>query len=72
MFHRCQGGEERGYRGEAFLSVPIFYSGPQDEQRTVGVINLTDRTGKDLFGLQETRLISAIASQIGVAIENDR
>ncbi len=64
--------EERGYRGSAFLSVPIFYSGPQDEQRTVGVINLTDRTGKDVFGLQETRLISAIASQIGVAIENAR
>ena len=66
------GGEDRGYSGSAFLSVPIFYSGPQNDQRTVGVINLTDRTGKDVFGLQETRLISAIASQIGVAIENAR
>jgi sigma-B regulation protein RsbU (phosphoserine phosphatase) len=64
--------EERGYRGSAFLSVPIFYSGPQDDPRTVGVINLTDRSGRDIFGLQETRLISAIASQIGVAIENAR
>ncbi len=64
--------EERGYLGSAFLSVPIFYSGPEGDQRTVGVINLTDRTGKDVFGLQETRLISAIASQIGVAIENAR
>ncbi len=65
-------GAERGYSGSAFLSVPIFYSGPQDDPRTVGVINLTDRSGEDVFGLQETRLISAIASQIGVAIENAR
>jgi len=66
------GSEGRGYNGAAFLSVPIFYLGPDGDQRPVGVINLTDRTGKDLFGLQETRLITAIASQIGVAIENSR
>lgn len=65
-------GADRGYSGSAFLSVPIFYTGPDGDQRTVGVINLTDRAGKDLFGLQETRLITAIASQIGVAIENAR
>ncbi len=69
---RCEEEVDRGYRGESFLSVPIFYAGPGDDQRTVGVINLTDRAGKDVFGLQETRLISAIASQIGVAIENAR
>ena len=62
--------EDRDYRGSAFLSVPIFYTGPDGDQRTVGVINLTDRAGKDVFGLQETRLVTAIASQIGVAIQN--
>lgn len=62
--------KEREYRGSAFLSVPIFYTGPDGDQRTVGVINLTDRAGKDVFGLQETRLVTAIASQIGVAIQN--
>jgi sigma-B regulation protein RsbU (phosphoserine phosphatase) len=64
------GNEEREYRGAAFLSVPIVYTGQDGDQRTVGVINLTDRAGKDVFGLQETRLVTAIASQIGVAIQN--
>lgn len=64
------GNEDRNYRGSAFLSVPIFYTEPDGDQRTVGVINLTDRAGKDVFGLQETRLVTAIASQIGVAIQN--
>ena len=62
----------RDYRGSAFLSVPIFYTMPDGEQRTVGVINLTDRVGADAFSTQEQRLVGAIASQIGVAIENAR
>ena len=71
-FKKTAASLERDYRGAAFLSVPIFYSAPDGNQRTVGVINLTDRAGTDIFGAQEIRLVSAIASQIGVAIENAR
>ncbi len=62
----------RDYRGSAFLSVPICYPAPDGTQRPVGVINLTDRMGTDAFSGGERRLVAAIASQIGAAIENAR
>jgi sigma-B regulation protein RsbU (phosphoserine phosphatase) len=65
-------GQGRDYRGTSFLSVPITYPQPDGSQRPVGVINLTDRTGTDAFSGGERRLVSLIASQIAVAIENAR
>lgn len=65
-------GEDRGYRGEAFLSVPICYAGPGGPGRCVGVINLTDRIGGDRFTQGDRKLVGAIANQIGAAIENAR
>ncbi len=65
-----ESGAERTYRGRAFISVPIIYPAPDGTQRPVGVINLTDRAGPDAFSDAEQRLVTAIASQIGVAIEN--
>lgn len=62
----------RGYRGTAFLSVPIIYTDRDGSRRPVGVINLTDRAGTDAFSGGERRLVQAIASQIAVAIENAR
>jgi sigma-B regulation protein RsbU (phosphoserine phosphatase) len=53
--------EVRGYRGQAFLSVPICYGSPGSPLRCVGVINLTDR-----------KLVTAVANQIGAAVENAR
>ncbi len=63
---------ERGYRGESFLSIPICYTAPGGPPRCVGVINLTDRAGTDAFSPATRRLIEAVASQIGAAIENAR
>ena len=65
-------GEDRGYQGEAFLSVPICYAGPGGPGRCVGVINLTDRIGGDRFTAGDRKLVAAIATQIGAAIENAR
>jgi sigma-B regulation protein RsbU (phosphoserine phosphatase) len=64
--------DDRGYRGSAYLSVPIVYPTANGEKRPIGVINLTDRIGTDAFSGGERRLISAVASQIGAAIENAR
>lgn len=66
------GREERGYQGTAFMSVPITYAAPGGRARCIGVINLTDRIGGDRFGPTDRKLISAIASQIGAALENAR
>lgn len=54
----------------AFLSVPVSYTPPEGEGRTVGVINLTGRPGG--FSAGDLKLLSAIASQIGAAVENNR
>ena len=40
--------------------------------RCVGVINLTDRIGGDRFTLDDRKLVSAVANQIGAAVENAR
>jgi sigma-B regulation protein RsbU (phosphoserine phosphatase) len=63
---------ERGYRGGAFVSVPICYSAPGLPARCIGVINLTDRMGTDSFSRQDIKLLTAIANQVGAAIENAR
>ena len=65
-------GDDRGYRGNSFISVPICYAAPGTELRCVGVINLTDRIGGDRFTLDDRKLVSAVANQIGAAIENAR
>ncbi len=54
------------------ISVPISYSPPSGEARTVGVINLFGRGRGDPFALRDEKLLSAIASQIGAALENNR
>jgi sigma-B regulation protein RsbU (phosphoserine phosphatase) len=57
---------------ETVLSVPISYSPPSGEARTVGVINLFGRRGGGRFTASDQKLLSAIASQVGAALENNR
>jgi len=66
------GKQERGYQGTAFMSVPISYAAPGAPARCIGVVNLTDRIGGDRFAPTDRKLISAIANQIGAALENAR
>ena len=67
-----EGDDGRGYRGQAFLSVPICYGASDAPVRCVGVINLTDRLGGDRFTLSDRKLVTAVANQIGAAVENAR
>ena len=62
----------RGYRGHAFLSVPVTYAAPGGAPRAIGVINLTDRLGEDAFTAGDRKLVAAVANQIGAAVENAR
>lgn len=57
---------------ETFLSVPIRYSPPEGEARTVGVINLIGRRHAGRFTASDQKLLSAIATQVGAALENNR
>lgn len=60
------------YKGAAYLVVPITYPTPDGSPRPIGVVNLTDRTGVDVFSESDRRLVATIASQIGAALENAR
>ncbi|MGD2135647.1 MAG: SpoIIE family protein phosphatase, partial [Gemmatimonadales bacterium] len=66
------GDAERGYRGSAFLSVPITYRGGESDADPIGVLSLTDRLGTDGFSGGERRLAGAVANQVGAAIEHTR
>ncbi len=68
---RDPGGEGNG-GATTDISVPISYSPPSGEARTVGVINLFGRGRGDPFAVGDEKLLSAIASQIGAALENNR
>jgi phosphoserine phosphatase RsbU/P len=57
---------------EAFLSVPIQFTPPEGPSRTVGVITLIGRRANVRFSAGDVRLLSAIASQVGAAIETHR
>jgi sigma-B regulation protein RsbU (phosphoserine phosphatase) len=57
---------------ETFLSVPIRYTPPEGDARTVGVINLIGRSHGERFTASDQKLLSAIASQVGAALENHR
>jgi sigma-B regulation protein RsbU (phosphoserine phosphatase) len=50
----------------------MVYAAPGGASRCVGVINLTDRIGGDRFTLGDRKLVTAVASQIGAAVENAR
>ncbi|MCJ7629768.1 MAG: SpoIIE family protein phosphatase, partial [Longimicrobiales bacterium] len=57
---------------ESLLSVPIRYTPPAGEPRTVGVINLIGRRPGGRFTASDQKLLAAIASQVGSALENHR
>jgi phosphoserine phosphatase RsbU/P len=64
--------EPRPRPREAFLSVPINYTPPDGSARTVGVITLVGRRANIRFTAGDARLLSAIASQVGAALETQR
>jgi phosphoserine phosphatase RsbU/P len=62
---------ERPYRRGALLSVPILWTTPTGGE-PLGVVNLSDRRSGQAFTAGDQKLITAIATQIGTAIQNAR
>jgi sigma-B regulation protein RsbU (phosphoserine phosphatase) len=63
---------EKAFRRGAMLSVPIMWTSPRGGAEPLGVVNLSDRRTGQAFSAGDQKLISAIATQIGTAIENAR
>jgi sigma-B regulation protein RsbU (phosphoserine phosphatase) len=62
---------EEGFRRGAMLTVPILWT-TQDGSEPLGVVNLSDRRSGQAFTAGDQKLVTAIASQIGAAIQNAR
>ncbi|HEX4468782.1 MAG TPA: GAF domain-containing SpoIIE family protein phosphatase [Gemmatimonadaceae bacterium] len=62
---------EAPYRRGAMLSVPIMWTTPRGGE-PLGVVNLSDRRSGQQFTAGDLKLIAAIATQIGTAIQNTR
>ncbi len=62
---------ERPYRRGEMLSVPIMWTTPTGGE-PLGVVNLSDRRSKQPFSAGDQKLVAAIATQIGTAIQNAR
>ncbi|MEX2177943.1 MAG: GAF domain-containing SpoIIE family protein phosphatase [Gemmatimonadaceae bacterium] len=63
---------DRSFRSGAMLSVPIMWTSPRGGAEPMGVVNLSDRRSGQPFSAGDQKLISAIATQIGTAIQNAR
>ena len=70
---RCCVPQEASYRRGAMLSVPIMWTAPAPRgAEPLGVVNLSDRRSGQPFTAGDQKLIAAIATQIGTAIQNTR
>jgi sigma-B regulation protein RsbU (phosphoserine phosphatase) len=52
------------------VAVPISYAGTGEASRVIGTLALADRAGGGAFTRGEVKLVAAVASQIGAALEN--
>ncbi len=64
--------EPRPQGEEPYLSVPVNYTPPDGGGRTVGVITLVGRRSDVRFSAGDMRLLTAVASQVGAALETQR
>ncbi|MDB4879015.1 MAG: protein phosphatase domain protein [Gemmatimonadetes bacterium] len=62
---------EKAFRKGAMLTVPILWTA-QEGSEPLGVMNLSDRRSGQPFSAGDQKLVTAIASQIGAAIQNAR
>lgn len=70
-FPRRTPWEPEGVR-EALLAVPVSYTPPEGATRRVGAITLVGHTGSERFTAGDARMLTAIASQVGSALEAQR
>ena len=62
---------ERAYHRGDMLSVPIMWTTPTGGE-PLGVVNLSDRRSRQPYSAGDQKLVAAIATQIGTAIQNAR
>jgi sigma-B regulation protein RsbU (phosphoserine phosphatase) len=69
---RVETGVQPQWVGGEVLAVPIVYAASGQPARVVGTLALAERAGGGSFTRDETKLLAAVATQIGAALENAR
>lgn len=69
---RIETGMQPAWVPGEVLAVPIIYAASGQPSRVVGTLALADRSGGGSFTREETKLVAAVATQIGAALENAR
>lgn len=69
---RIEAGPLPGWVDGDAIVVPIIYSATGTAPRSVGTLALAERAGGGQFTREETKLLAAVATQIGAALENAR
>lgn len=69
---RVQTGVQPDWVAGEVLAVPIIHAASGQPTRVVGTLALADRAGGGRFTRQETKLLAAVATQVGAALENAR
>jgi sigma-B regulation protein RsbU (phosphoserine phosphatase) len=69
---RVETGVQPKWVGGEVLAVPIAYAASGQPTRVVGTLALAERAGGGAFTREETKLLAAVATQIGAALENAR
>jgi sigma-B regulation protein RsbU (phosphoserine phosphatase) len=69
---RVETGVQPQWVGGEVLAVPIVYAASGQHAKVVGTLALAERAGGGSFTRDETRLLAAVATQIGAALENAR
>lgn len=69
---RIEFGPLPGWVDGEVMVVPIIYSAVGGTPRAVGTLSLAERAGGGSFTREETKLVAAVATQIGSALENAR
>ena len=64
--------EDDGFRVGAVLAVTIMWTGETGHPELLGAVSLTDRATGAAFSAGDVKLVAAIATQIGSAIQNAR
>jgi phosphoserine phosphatase RsbU/P len=64
--------DDDGFRAGAVLAVPIMWTGEAGRPELLGAVSLTDRSSGIAFSAGDVKLVAAIATQIGSAIQNAR
>jgi sigma-B regulation protein RsbU (phosphoserine phosphatase) len=67
-----QTGPQPNWVSGEVLAVPIMYAVAGQPSRVVGTLALADRAGGGAFTREETKLLAAVATQVGAALENAR